>query len=109
MMVVHIHRYTAKHADVSRAIGLVRGGFKMWQIVEDIGYKDHFLSVYKYVEAGHVGDDFEIRVREGRTGLDDTGEWNEAIYIDHCETYNAAMAIGKAFVMGILTERENKK
>lgn len=80
----------------------------MWQIVEDIGYKDHFLSVYKYVEAGHVGDDFEIRVREGN-GLDDTGEWSEAIYIDHCESHSAAMAIGKAFVTGIFEERANRQ
>lgn len=80
----------------------------MWQIIEDIGYKDHFLSVYKYEEPGHVGDDFEIRVREGN-GLDEDGEWSEAIYIDHCESHSAALAIGKAFVMGIHTERENTK
>jgi hypothetical protein len=80
----------------------------MWQIFEDTGYKDYFLSVYKYVEDGHVGDDFEIRVREGN-GLDDTGEWSEAIYIDHCESHSAAMAIGKAFVTGIFKERANRQ
>lgn len=77
----------------------------MWQIVDDEAYQGHFLSVYRYEEEGHVGDDFEIRVREG-TGIDEDGDWNEAIYIDHCESFSAAMAIGKAFVMGILTERE---
>lgn len=80
----------------------------MWQIFEDIGYKDHFLSVYKYVEAGHVGDDFEIRVREGN-GLDDTGEWSEAIHIDHCNSHEAAMAIGRSFVDGRFHERANNQ
>lgn len=79
----------------------------MWQIVEDIGYHNYLLSVYRYVEEGHVGDDFEIRVREDK-GTDDDGEWHDAIYIDHCDAHSAAIAIGKAFVMGILTERENK-
>lgn len=76
----------------------------MWEIVEDIGYKDHLLSVYRYVEDGHVGGDFKIRVREGN-GLDEGGEWSDAIYIDYCDSFKAALDIGRAFVIGILTGR----
>ena len=83
-------------------------GGVMWQIVDDESYKGHFLSVYKYEEVGHVGDDFEIRVRE-ENGFDETGEWKEAIYIEHCESFSAAMAIGKAFVNGIFHERPNNQ
>ena len=77
----------------------------MWQIVDDESYHGYFLSVYKYMEAGRADDDFEIRVREGN-GLDEDGEWSDAMYIEHCESFKAAMDIGRAFVMGILTERE---
>lgn len=75
----------------------------MWYIVDDESYKGYLLSIYKYDD----GDDFEIRVREG-DGLDEDGEWLDAIYIDHCKSLDSAIAIGKAFVMGILTERENR-
>lgn len=79
----------------------------MWQIVEDKKYHGYLLSVYKYVEEGHIGDWHQIMVREGE-GLDPLeGEWYAPIYQEETMQYSAAMAMGEAFVMGILTERQN--
>lgn len=80
----------------------------MWQIVDDSNYNGFFLSVYKYVEEGHVGEWHQIMVREGE-GFDPLeGTWLDPIYIDEIDSCTAAFAIGRAFVMGVLTERETK-
>ena len=72
----------------------------MWKIIDDQSYNGFLLSIYKYEELGHVGDDFEIRVREGN-GLDESNEWLETIYTAQCESFCKAVAIGEAFVDGL--------
>jgi len=80
----------------------------MRKLNEFIRYKGHYLSVYKYEEPGHVGDDFEIKVHHN-SGLDEPIDCSVARYVDHCESQSAAIAIGKAFVTGIFEERANRQ
>lgn len=71
----------------------------MWCFIDDENYHGYFLHVYGEEE----GKDFAIRVYESAYL-----EWDDAIYIDDCKALDAAFIIGRAFVMGILTEREGK-
>ena len=80
----------------------------MWQIVDDKNFNGFFLSLYKYEEEGHVGDDYQIVVREG-DGFDPVeGDWLDPISIAYDDHESSCWTIGEAFVMGVLTERESK-
>jgi len=68
-----------------------------WQWVDDISYKGFLLSVYALSGTRYDNADIEIRVREGN-GVDEKGEWLEALYIAHLETYDQAVKDGKDFV-----------